>query len=214
MSTIVRAGAGRKRLMSKQIQGLALGTLLALPLTALATTTQPGPVPASVDVFAPFSVISRDEMARLRGGFDLAGMRLKFGVEMLTQVDGLKMVTNFKFTETGIASSTTTRQLAQTAANAQGARVAGTAAQVDVSGLRDQIRGRLVLNDANGLTEAFHLITKNGFGSTVLSAANNRDIAVRATVRVDFLNHNSFSQMTRNQMFTQRLSTLTRVPIL
>ncbi|MDN5869180.1 MAG: hypothetical protein L0H73_00430 [Nitrococcus sp.] len=189
--------------------------LLALPLTAPATSTQPGPAPEGVDVFAPFSAISRDEMAKLRGGFDLAGMRLKFGVEMLTQVDGLKLVTSFKFTEAGIVSSTMTKQLAQSAANARGrAGVAGAAPQIDVSGLRDQIRGRLVLNDANGLTEAFHLITKQGFSSTVLSAANNRDIAVRATVRVDFLNHTGFSEMTRNQMLTQRLSTLTRVPTL
>lgn len=277
MITCVRSRASRW-IIFRLARGMTLGTLLTL---SMATPVLAGGQKATsepTNLFAPFPVISHDEMARLRGGFDIGGLNLEFGANVRTLIDNIvRLETVVHFTPGGLVSSQPGLARAAGAPNVGGAQLAnvaqqtaelvkniakssvngartsqansvsslqdlanriqggnfpsagnaaangahipsvGTAAdptvshlgssgaQLDLSGLGDNIRG-VVLNDTKGLTAAIQNITQNQITSTVINQANDRRIQVQLNLQVDIKNFSQYSAAIRNSLLNQRLA--------
>lgn len=130
MSTSVRSRA-RCWIMPRPIRGMVLGALLTLSATTPAWAGDWSATAGSTDLFAPFPVIGHDEMARLRGGFNVAGLNLEFGANVRTLIDNVvRLETVVHFTQAGIVSTPANlTQLAGGAPAAGGAQLANVAQQ-------------------------------------------------------------------------------------
>lgn len=81
----------------------------------------------------------------------------------------------------------------------------GAGAQVDLSGLGEEIQG-VVLNDTKGLTASIQEITRNRISNTVINQANGRQIDIEMNIQVDVKNFSRFSESLRNGFLNQRLA--------
>ncbi|HET8700951.1 MAG TPA: hypothetical protein VFL97_04720 [Nitrococcus sp.] len=157
---------------------MTLGALLALPITtpAAASGWQAGP-----DPFAPFPVIGQNEMARLRGGFSLAGLDLEFGANVRTLIDNVvRLETIIHFTNAGIVTSQA--NLPQTAAgtlNTVGGAQLANAAQQTAGFVKNMATGAVnggsvTANQANSITGLVNLADQIKAGN-LSTTANGAD---------------------------------------
>lgn len=130
MTTSVRSRASRW-IMPRPIRGMVMGALLTLSATTPAWAGDWSATAGSTDLFAPFPVIGHDEMARLRGGFNVAGLNLEFGANVRTLIDNVvRLETVVHFTKAGIVSSPANlSQLAAGTPNTSGGQLANVAEQ-------------------------------------------------------------------------------------
>ncbi|MCO6440552.1 MAG: hypothetical protein J5I81_05555 [Nitrococcus mobilis] len=121
ISPIVYSRVDRNRIRHP-LQGMLLGALLTLPI---AHPTLAGEWSATAESannpFAAFPVIDHDQMAQLRGGFNIGGLELEFGANVRTLIDNvIRLETIVQLTQAGWVSSN--RDLAQAAGNMGNAR--------------------------------------------------------------------------------------------
>ena len=125
MTTTVRPKGTRSRL-PRPVQGMALGALLTVPFAAPALAGE------SSDPFAAFPLIRHEQMAELRGGFNVGGLELEFGANVRTLIDNVvRLETIVQLTKAGLISSN--RDLVDAAANTRGSQLAQVAQ--DTAGL-------------------------------------------------------------------------------
>lgn len=129
MTASVRFSASRW-IISRSARGMALGVLLTLPIATPALAGGQKATAGPTHLFAPFPVIDQDEMARLRGGFDVAGLNLEFGANVRTLIDNVvRLETVVHFTPAGLVSSHPDLAQVATAPNTSGAQFANVAQQ-------------------------------------------------------------------------------------
>lgn len=131
MTVSVRFSASRWTI-SRPARGMVLGVLLTLPIATPALAGDQKTTAGSTHLFAPFPVISQDEMARLRGGFDVAGLNLEFGANVRTLIDNVvRLETVVQFTPAGLVSShPDLAQVTTSAPNTGGAQFANVTRQM------------------------------------------------------------------------------------
>ncbi len=212
--------------------GLALVSALAAAVVALTNTRAESLSPTglrtdppaashidSSDSFGGLAVTGESELGNIRGGFSLAGLKMDFGANVRTFIDGvLSLETVVTMTGAGITSQQVTPP-GGSVPNVPGLTLvfgdgSGSAIgdfippNVDLSGL---VRGSgVVLNDSKGFTAVLHQINKDHILGMLVNAATGRTIRHKLDINVTVSNFRQFQQTVGDAKLATRLAGATQ----
>lgn len=194
MTTSVRSRASH--MVPRSIRGMALGALLTLPVATPALAGDWDAAIGPISPFAAFPIIGHDEMAQLRGGFNVAGLELQFGANVRTLIDNVvRLETVVHFTKAGLVSARPDlSQLAAGTPSAGGAQFANIAQQT--AGLVKNVAKEAVNEPGAGASQT----------TSALGALANR-IKGAALSSVGHATPSSVGQATANGAGAQPVST-------
>lgn len=133
----------------RTLRGLTLGALLTPPIITPALAGGDITNVGQPDVFAPFPLIDRDEMARLRGGFSIGGLEMEFGANVRTLIDNVvRLETIVQFTNNGIVSTSVDPQQITGGVPSASAGTLSNAAVQTAALIKDLVQGTIQGNSA------------------------------------------------------------------
>jgi hypothetical protein len=164
----------------------------------------------TIDEFETLAVISADELAELRGGFEISGLQIDIGAYIRTFIDGMQVLesivnlTGSDVTAAGDPSVSTVLNIIEL----PGLQIVDTSAG-GLAGLRDQIPDQVdlgalndangvILNDSKGFTAALHQIDRSQIVSALVNTANGRHLRQEVDVTVDIANFKQFQRTARS----------------
>jgi hypothetical protein len=177
---------------------------------------------ASRDEFETLAVIGKDELDKLRGGFEIGGLQLDIGATIRTFIDGVQVLQSV-VTLPGLAGTVPGGQQsgvsAQTSAQLPGLQIVDASAG-GLAALGDQIPAQVdlgalngasgvIVNDSKGFTAALHLIDRSQIISALVNTANGRSLRQQVDVTVDIANFRQYQRMVHSALAARSLSTAT-----
>jgi len=191
--------------------------------TADSQSTGPGETvfvsAGSMDAFEALTVIDIDELAGMRGGFEVAGLQIDIGANIRTFLDGIQVlesVVNLTGSGGVSAGGLAVVNSVLNAIEFQGLQVVDSRTG-GLAGLRDQIPDRVdlgalndangvILNDSKGFTAALLQVDRSRIVSAIVNTANGRLIRQEVDVIVDIANFRQFQQAARDALRAGALS--------
>ena len=187
------------------------------------TFTASGIGGAGVDAFETLDIISNDELAGLRGGFEIAGLQIDIGAYIRTFIDGIQVLesmVNLTGSDVtgGLLSVSTVRNAMEFKEGLQivDSSTGGLAAlrdqipdQVDLGALNNA--SGVILNDSKGFTAALHQINRSQIISAVVNTASGRQLRQEVEVSVDIANFRQLQGFARDALRAGALSRAGRI---
>ena len=187
------------------------------------TFTASGIGGAGVDAFETLDIISNDELAGLRGGFEIAGLQIDIGAYIRTFIDGIQVLesmVNLTGSDVtgGLLSVSTVRNAIEFKEGLQivDSSTGGLAAlrdqipdQVDLGALNNA--SGVILNDSKGFTAALHQINRSQIISAVVNTASGRQLRQEVEVSVDIANFRQLQGFARDALRAGALSRAGRI---
>lgn len=158
----------------------------------------------------PARVLDAADLAALRGGFSLRGLEMEFGASLRSFQDGrLLMETLVSVTDRGTRTTTTIPRAVDTLSPgpdtaARASRSPSAADRgIELSGLGNA--GRVVVNDARGVTASIHDVTRQRILGVLVSRATDTALRQEAQVDVTIRNFSQFQQTVRQAILNNHL---------
>ena len=202
---------------------LVLSASMAGPVNARDSQSTRSAVPpgtiTAADAFETLAVISNDELAELRGGFELSGLQIDIGAYIRTFIDGMQVLESM-VNLTGSDVTAGGQPSVSTVLNAvellPGLQIVDSSTG-GLSELRDQIPDQVdlgalndangvILNDSKGFTAALHQINRSQIISAIVNTANGRQLRQEVDVTVDIANFKQFQRAARSALKANALS--------
>ena len=179
---------------------------------------------ASRDEFETLAVIGKDELDKLRGGFEIGGLQLDIGATIRTFIDGVQVLQSV-VTLPGPAGTVPAAGGQQSGVSTQAsaqlpglqivdAGAGGLAAlgdqipdQVDLGALNDA--SGVIVNDSKGFTAALHRIDRSQIISALVNTASGRSLRQQIDVTVDIANFRQYQRMVHSALAARSLSSAT-----
>lgn len=192
----------------------AVVTMPAMARAADPSSAMSNPFESS-DEFGNLPVISRSELAEMRGGLTLGGLKMEFGANVRTFIDGvLALETGVRFTDSGAAIQQGTSGGSSSGLAGSSSVIVGGGAgaalrdvlpsNVDLSALAGA--SGVVINDSQGSTTALHQVTRDQIVSVLVNTAHNRRIRQELDVIVNVPNFKQFQQAVGNALLNSRIA--------
>ncbi|MGB5339993.1 MAG: hypothetical protein WBO06_12960 [Gammaproteobacteria bacterium] len=203
---------------------LAVLLLAAAGLPAATGNSESSPTRLEGDQYADplaalkhFSALEDDEMATMRGGLRVAGVDIKFGVNLYTTVNGQVVLdSSYILTANGLEDTlpntvasldTATQTVSADMARENPVRVGGesgaalsdiTPQDFDLSGLGDA--EGVVINNDDGFTAVLHQITQDRIVSFLVTDSSNQNIENRVDVNITIENFTQYQGSVRDAL--------------
>lgn len=191
----------------------AIVTIPAMGRAADLSSAMSNPFESSGE-FGNLPVISRSELAEMRGGLTIGGLKMEFGANVRTFIDGvLALETGVRFTDSGAAIQQGTSGGSSSGLAGSSVIVGGGAgaalrdvlpSNVDLSALAGA--SGVVINDSQGSTTALHQVTRDQIVSVLVNTAHNRHIRQELDVIVNVPNFKQFQQAVGNALLNSRIA--------
>ena len=201
---------------------LVLSASMAGPVNARDSQSSRSAVPSgtitAADAFETLAVISNDELAELRGGFEISGLQIDIGAYIRTFIDGMQVLESI-VNLTGpdvMAGGQPSVNTVLNSADLPGLQIVDSR-NGGLAGLREQIPDQVdlgalndangvILNDSKGFTAALHQIDRSQIISALVNTANGRRLSQEVDVIVDIANFKQFQKMARSALKASALS--------
>lgn len=170
------------------------------------------------DAFETLAIISNDELAELRGGFEISGLQINIGANIRTFIDGAQVLESIvNLTGSNVtAGGQLPVNTVLNSTNLPGLQIVDSSTG-GLAGLSDQIPDQVdlgalndangvILNDNKGFTAALHQINKSQIISALVNTANGRQLRQEVDVIVDIANFRQFQAMARSALKAGALS--------
>ena len=158
----------------------------------------------------PARVLEAADLAALRGGFSLRGLEMEFGASLRSFQDGrLLMETLVNVTDRGTRTTTTIPRALDTlspgpdTAARTGSRPPAADRGIELNGLGNA--GRVVVNDARGVTASIHEVTRQRILGVLVGRATDTALRQEAQVDVTIRNFSQFQQTVRQAILNNHL---------
>lgn len=182
----------------------------------------------TVDTFSGIEVIAMDELEGMRGGLSIAGMEVDIGAVVRTIVDGqLALESQISLTAaneiaaaigapgSGINAAAPTTSGGSNGVTAGGANANSPAPTANNVTLQPTSNGtanpatnnsaNFVINDAKGLTQVIHDVTRNSVVSAIVNQANGRDIRQEVDINITVSNFREIQRAAALQQVSRSL---------
>ncbi|MAT66247.1 MAG: hypothetical protein CMN57_11460 [Gammaproteobacteria bacterium] len=158
----------------------------------------------------PARVLEAADLAALRGGFSLRGLEMEFGASLRSFQDGrLLMETLVSVTDRGTHTTTSIPRAVDTlspgpeTAARTGSSPPAANSGIELNGLGSA--GRVVVNDARGMTASIHEVTRQRILGVLVSRATDTALRQEAQVDVTIRNFSQFQQTVRQAILNNHL---------
>jgi hypothetical protein len=178
---------------------------------------------ASRDEFGTLAVIGKDELDKLRGGFEIGGLQLDIGATIRTFIDGVQVLQSVvtlpgpdgtvpaggQQSSVSVQSSSRLPGLQIVDAGAGGLAALGDQIpdQVDLGALKGA--SGVIVNDSKGFTAALHQIDRSQIISALVNTASGRTLRQQVDVTVDIANFRQYQRMVHSALAARSLSSAT-----
>ncbi len=228
---------GKQPPVAKRACSIAVGMLLLQLTTATAEPLVPGAWVQlqrateqqaadvhMVDNFSGLEVIAMEELGEMRGGLAIGGLEIDVGAVVRTIVDGqLALESHISLATANeiaaaIGADPVNTALTTTPGGSNGvetsAGVNSPAANVTIEPTNaaanpaTNTRSNFVINDAKGLTQVIHDVSRNSVVSAIVNQANGRNIRQEVDINITVSN---FREIQRAAALQRASSVLNRV---
>ena len=178
---------------------------------------------AGVDAFEALVIISNDELAGLRGGFEISGLQIDIGAYIRTFIDGVQVLESMvNLTGSDAIGGLPSVSTVLNAIDFKDGLQIVDSSTGGLAGVRDQIPDQIdlgalnnasgvILNDSKGFTAALHQITRSQIISAIVNTASGRQLRQEVEVSVDIANFRQLQGLSRNALRAGALSRAGRI---
>lgn len=195
-----------------------------VPTGWLQRAAEQAPVAAdkqAVDHFSRVEVIGANELGKMRGGLRVGGLDIDVGAVVRTIIDGNLALESHISLHNANQIAAAIRADSSSVANAPprseavsvgevttpaNTAVGNGAGAAPASIQAPNVVSSVVLNDAKGLTQVIHDVTRNRIVTAIVNEANLRDIRHRIDIDVTVSNFRAFQRAAANQRVSRSMA--------